>query len=285
MTEVRGLGLIPSPLDKRDILMSSILPEFSIPRQFVADNITPVRDQGPDGTCVGFACTVGMKESQEQKEHNKYIELSPRYLYQKCKEIDGIPEANGTYIRVAMEILYHIGVCEERYWPYHPAQIGRPEPGADENASYYKVKSYCSMGKSLDTMKRSLVVNGPFVIGVTVYDNWRNPEVGKTGKIPMPSGNILGGHALCVVGYDDDTQMFKFKNSWGDRWGDKGFGYLPYQYTEADIHFEAYGATDLIDDVEALVKAKEKVLQQMGENFMEEKTLDDWSVEQKINYH
>ncbi|GIP59349.1 C1 family peptidase [Paenibacillus sp. FSL W8-0186] len=285
MSEVRGLGLIPSPIDKRDILMSSILPEFSIPRQFVVENITPVRDQGPDGTCVGFACAVGMKESQEQKEHNKYIELSPRYLYQKCKEIDGIPEANGTYIRVAMEILYHIGVCEEIFWPYHPTQIGRPMPGADENAKNYKVKSYCNMGKSLDTMKRSLVVNGPFVIGVTVYDNWRNPEVGKTGKIPLPSGNILGGHALCVVGYDDDTQMFKFKNSWGDKWGDRGFGYLPYPYTEADTYFEAYGATDLIDDVEALVKAKEKVLQQMGENFKENAKPGDWGGEQKINYH
>lgn len=40
----------------------------------------------------------------------------------------------------------------------------------------------------------------------------------------------IGAHALTLVGYDDKTEQFKFANSWGPHWGDKGFGYLPYDY-------------------------------------------------------
>ncbi|MET3211660.1 UNVERIFIED_CONTAM: C1A family cysteine protease [Paenibacillus sp. PvR008] len=289
MSEVKGLGLTPSPIDKRDILMSSILPPFIIPSKFEVKEITPVRDQGHEGTCVGFACAVGMKEWQERDKH---VGLSPRYLYEKTKAADTIPDnaprctpsGDGTFIRKAMDILKGQGVCEESFWRYEECNPGSPQAGADENASKYKIKAYAKLD-TLEAMKRSLVVNGPFVIGVTVYDNWRDPEVGRTGEIPMPSGEILGGHALCVVGYDDSTQMFKFKNSWTEGWGDKGFGYFPYQYTEADKRFEAYSATDLIDNVDALVNAKEKILQQMGEEFKEEVELHHWGGDQVIKYH
>jgi C1A family cysteine protease len=269
MSKIKGLGLFPSPIDKRDILMSAVLPVLSVPAKFVVKELSDVGDQGEEGTCVGFACTVGMKESQELKENKRIIKLSPRYLYQKCKEIDGIPEADGTSINIAMKILYNLGVCEEEYWSYAPNQVGVPRQGANENAKNYKIKSYENIGKSLQTMKTSLIVNGPFVIGVSVFDNWQTTEVWDTGKIPLPKGGDIGGHALCVVGYDDDTQMLKFKNSWGNEWGDEGYGYLPYDYIKYDKYFEAYGATDLIDNVRSLIDAKEKILEQFGEDFKE----------------
>jgi len=40
----------------------------------------------------------------------------------------------------------------------------------------------------------------------------------------------LGGHAVIVMGYDDDTECFIVKNSWGTKWGDKGYFYMPYDY-------------------------------------------------------
>jgi C1A family cysteine protease len=45
------------------------------------------------------------------------------------------------------------------------------------------------------------------------------------GIIPIPDGSLArGSHAICVVGYDDNSSWFKFKNSWGEEWGDKGYG-------------------------------------------------------------
>ena len=41
---------------------------------------------------------------------------------------------------------------------------------------------------------------------------------------------MLGGHAIVIVGYDEEKRLFTFRNSWGEDWGDKGYGYLPYDY-------------------------------------------------------
>jgi len=50
--------------------------------------------------------------------------------------------------------------------------------------------------------------------------------------LPLPGANesIVGGHAVLAVGYDDTTQLFTFRNSWGAAVGDKGYFYMPYAY-------------------------------------------------------
>ncbi len=226
---------------------------------------------------------VGLKEYQEKKERTINVGLSPRFLYQKCKERDGIPDQEGTYIKTALEVLIELGVCEETYWPYVAHNTGSPKPGAEENASRYKIKAYARLD-SLETMKRSLVVNGPCVAGVAVYNNWSTQEVWSSGKIPMPGNSPLrGGHAICIVGYDDETEMFKFKNSWNTGWGDKGYGYLPYEYMElADS--EAWSATDLIGDPASLVRAKEKALEILEMDYKGE-TRDFKGSDQTVEYH
>lgn len=37
-----------------------------------------------------------------------------------------------------------------------------------------------------------------------------------------------GWHAICLVGFDDSRQAFKFINSWGFLWGLGGYGYISY---------------------------------------------------------
>jgi C1A family cysteine protease len=53
-----------------------------------------------------------------------------------------------------------------------------------------------------------------------------------TGKIGMPSINdtLIGGHAVIICGYDDNTMELILRNSWGTYWGDNGYFYLPYEY-------------------------------------------------------
>lgn len=293
MAEIKGLGFIPSPEDNRDLLMSAVLPFFTLPPQIdYTDQMTEVKDQGPEGTCVAFATAVGMKEFQEKKQHNNKINLSPRFLYQECKKRDGLP-GEGTYIRIAMDVLRKIGVCEEAYWPYIANHTGEPKPGALENAASYISNAYARIfnnGDSLETrlelIKRSLIVNGPFVAGVPVYTNWSKPDVWSTGKIPAPENSSLrGGHAICIVGYNDSTQELKFKNSWGDRWGDKGYGYLPYEYMNLN-YSEAWSATDLIDDPQMLVRAKERVLEKLKIDNNETQSTKMFSnTDQKLEYH
>ena len=53
-----------------------------------------------------------------------------------------------------------------------------------------------------------------------------------TGKIGMPMINdkLIGGHAVIICGYDDNTNELILRNSWGTYWGDNGYFYLPYEY-------------------------------------------------------
>jgi len=112
------LGCIKDKFDGRDYLMRAYLPAMKLPK--IVDytkKMSPVRDQGDEGTCVGFASSAGMKEYQEKLDYGRMIELSPRFVYNECKKIDGMPNEEGTTIRAAMEILHKKGICRERYWP------------------------------------------------------------------------------------------------------------------------------------------------------------------------
>ncbi|MRB60562.1 hypothetical protein GH880_23930 [Bacillus thuringiensis] len=266
--ETYGTGYIPSPIDKRDLIMEGFLPLVLLSPDIDYSNVeVQVRFQGKKQTCVGFACAA-MKEYQELKERKRYTQLSPLYLYQKCKEIDNISD-EGTHPRVAVRILQKQGICEEHYCPYNTEESVPPKPGADENALQYIIQAYAQL-TNVPAMKRSLAVNGPFVAGLPIsMTDWLVLASQQGGVIPMPKdkNSLKFGHAVCIVGYDDEKQVFKFQNSWGPKWGDKGFGYLSYNYMET-YGKEAYGATDFITDPGTLVKQKENILLQRGEEFV-----------------
>ena len=86
-------------------------------------------------------------------------------------------------------------------------------------------------------MKACLAMGLPFVGGFTCYKSLMDDEVAKTGDVPMPKDNesVIGGHAILFVGYDDATKRVIFRNSWGEGWGKKGYGTLPYDYLVPDL--------------------------------------------------
>jgi C1A family cysteine protease len=201
----------------------------------------------PGGTCVGFATVDGMKEYQEKLEWKKLVQLSVRYVYAEAKKIDGHPDEEGTEIRCAMKVLKSNGVPPDDCWKYRPHQDDKPCDDADELARPYRIESYVRVKTELE-MKETLFVNGPFVAGVDVYyDAWTAAEA--TGKVKMPKKNDerAGGHAICVVGYDDKTRYFKLKNSWGKGWGAKGYGFLPYGYLKKYSN-DNWSGKDLLAD-------------------------------------
>lgn len=257
-----SLGCREDPRDLRDIPMALVLPPVPLPKAIdYTGNMSPVRDQGNEGTCVAFASVVGVKEYQDSKEYRKLIELSPRFLYNLCKKFDGSPDETGTYPRVAMKVLLNYGVCPENYWPYKPHQTDVPRKNSEIYAKKYRIKAYARLN-GVAEMKRSLLVNGPFLAGVEVFESWFTKKVQNTGLIPVPKINEKqeGGHAICVVGFDDSRQLFKFKNSWGGRWANKGYGYLSYDYIKRHC-LDAWSATDLIENPKVLVKKREEILE------------------------
>jgi len=81
------------------------------------------------------------------------------------------------------------------------------------------------------------------MFGFTVFNTIKYSKISGKVKFPCPKERILGGHAVVAVGYDDNmkiknpicpnvetTGALLIRNSWGTGWGDKGYGWLPYDY-------------------------------------------------------
>ena len=245
-------GCIRDKLDSRDYLMRAYLPLIKLPKKVdYTPKLSPVREQGDEGTCVGFATACGMKEYQEFLDYKKLVVLSPRFVYNECKKIDGMPEIEGTTIRAAMKVINKKGVCQEKFWPYFPHQKTKAKKGVLSNAKKFRVLTYARI-LDLYELRLNLSTKGPCVIGVEVFKGMLNT---KTGFVPLPrkSDTALGGHAICAVGYDGTKKLIKFKNSWSNKWGQNGCGFLPYAYIERYM-MDAWSSVD-IDDPNPLTLA------------------------------
>jgi len=267
----------PDPTDERDFKFKSITPTImeavgSLPSKVDhTPDMSPVKDQGHLGSCVGFAVSA-MKECQERKEHleeiakgkrgrPKIYDYSEAWIYWNAKKLDpwGV-EDEGTSIRYAMQVLKKIGVPTEKGWPYKDINdvdaIGEPKRWANMVARWALIDSYWRV-ENLEELKVALV-NGPVPIGVPCF--YEIFFVGSNGLVPYPANpsQYYGGHAICAVGYDDSRQLVKFKNSWGTGWGEKGYGYLPYTYIR-DFLWDAWASQDLAVTKDMLKGTRELV--------------------------
>jgi C1A family cysteine protease len=256
------LGCIKDRFDDRDYLMRAYLPVVKLPKKVdYTQKMSPVRDQGDEGVCVGFAVVSGMKEYQELLDYQKLIELSPRFVYSEAKKNDGAPGLEGTTIRASMQALKKIGVCQEKFWPYFPHQEDKPKSGAKTNAQKFRVITYARI-LSLNELRLSLAGKGPVVLGIDVFKGMFKT---KTGIVPMPNKNeaSLGGHAIAACGYDDKKRLIKFKNSWSIKWGRNGYGFLPYAYIERYM-MDAWSSVDIDDPnpltLASILKYRERAL-------------------------
>jgi hypothetical protein len=196
------------------------------------------------GDCVGQSSRA-IKVIQEQRKYD----FSPDFIYNECKNLDGSPTTEGTYPRVAMQVLQKVGAARKGYYNDLTSNNNRPTPSSNayQDALGYKIGSYARI-QTLDEIKHALVIQGPVLLAVFVTQSFVDAP---GGVIPNPSGTILGGHAICCDGYDDDKQQLRFVNSWGENWGDAGYGYIPYSVlnfaTDLGIRFlsEAWSSVDL----------------------------------------
>jgi C1A family cysteine protease len=98
-------------------------------------------------------------------------------------------------------------------------------------------------------MQGCLAQGFPFVFGFTVYESFESEQVAKTGKVPLPPrSEVLCGHAVMAVGYDDSKQSFIVRNSWGPNWGTKGYFTMPYGYVTDPQLASDFWAIYIVED-------------------------------------
>lgn len=192
----------------------------------------PVYDQGNLGSCTAnaIAAAVGFERNRLKLP---YLIPSRLFIYYNERALEGTTRTDaGANIRDGFKTIAAQGVCSEWRWPYDKPFEYKPSQTCYAAAVSHKTLEYLSIAQETADMLDCLAQGFPFVFGVTVYESFESEQADATGIIPMPkqSESVLGGHALLAIGYNQATQRFRFRNSWGTSWGQAGYGEIPFAY-------------------------------------------------------
>ena len=196
----------------------------------------PVWWQGPWNTCtaqaiggaVWYLALVGgeafepsrlftyyNEESMEEKRRHGVVHDAPVFMYEGIASIK------------------RFGVPSESLWSYDDAHFEkRPPPDVYAAARKHDPIHDRKVDLELEPMKACLAEGYPLTIGIRLYPGCDAVSTAATGQFPLPdkSGHPIGGHALLLVGYDDTHSSFIVRNSWGKKWGQQGYGALPFAF-------------------------------------------------------
>ncbi len=258
-----GLGWRREPPDFRDLAFESheiqgIL-RISTPYKAVSGHnavlpasvdlrkwCTRVRDQSTANTSTAFAVSA-LDEYFERRAFGRHTNYSELFLYRATCDLLGYKLDLGAELRTTLHALQTYGMPAEHLYPYDPARTAEQPPAfcygfADKfrTIRYFRLDDPKLSGKDvLLNVRKLLASRMPSVFGLSVYTSF--PHAGDEGceiPLPEPGEQLIGGHALLAVGYDDERMIgpdqgaLLVRNSWGTSWGDKGYGWLPYRWVE-----------------------------------------------------
>lgn len=217
--------------DRRDYLYkrSSISTPSSVDLRAFC---TPIEDQGALGSCTGQAIASAI-EYLNNRNAGLIRDISRLFIYYYERAlINTIKYDSGAYIRDGIKVVFNNGAPLESFWPYIIRRFTQvPSRQAINDALRRKVTLYERI-TTLDGCINALSNGIPITVGFLVYSSFMSRAVSTTGIMPYPNvarERLLGGHAVLLVGFDNATQRFIARNSWGSGWGDKGYFYMPYQ--------------------------------------------------------
>lgn len=229
--KIQQYGWVPDLPDQRDLMYAAPTPvQRNIPPKMdLSKRCPPVYDQGQLGSCTANA--IGAAIEFEQKK--KFVP-SRLFIYYNERTMEGtIDSDSGAQIRDGMKSVATQGAPPERLWAYDIGKFrDKPSNEAYKAAALDLVVLYQRLFQDLDSMRGCIASGFPFVFGFTVYESFESAAVAKSGQVEMPKFNEkqIGGHAVLAVGYDDDERTFLVRNSWGPKWGKKGYFTMPYGY-------------------------------------------------------
>jgi C1A family cysteine protease len=221
--------LAPEHLDIFPVKKVDTLPDIVDLR----DKMPEVYDQGQLGSCTANALAALI-------EYITKVMGSRLFLYYNERKVENdIPDDNGAQLSDGVKCLQKYGICLETEWPYDIEKFTICPPEACyKDALKYKALKVKNIKNTIEDMQACLHSGFPFCVGISVYSSFESDEVAQTGMVPMPTetDTLCGGHAVCVVGYDNIKKLWIMRNSWSSTWGDKGYFYLPYEYlTNSDL--------------------------------------------------
>jgi len=213
----------------------------ALPKSYSLKNFCPTPlSQGSYGTCVGWSTAYAARTiveaiaqnwtSRQQINENTF---SPDFAYTIAKQPNDPTCSFGTYIDQALEQMKSQGIAKKT--DFDQACPQRIPTAIFQKARAFRIKDYAKVFGDYDTQntkvektKKALSENKPVLIGMLCPPSFFDA---KNVWLPKEMAlNSYGGHAMCVVGYDDQKfgGSFEIMNSWGETWGNGGFIWIKY---------------------------------------------------------
>ncbi len=211
-----------------------------------------VGNQGQQGSCVAWSSAYAARsilESARTGQAGDQVKFSPSFLYNQI----GLDGCQGSYIVKAMEFMTNRGSVPYDQFAYTDQDCSRqPNQNLQQMAQQYKMRGFNRLTKGDNTevldlyaIKQNLAAGAPVAIGMMVGQSFMQGMMGQDLWQPEAGDQSMtgfGGHAMCVVGYDDKKYggAFLLMNSWGPEWGNNGFAWVRYGDFKYYVR-EAYG--------------------------------------------
>jgi len=221
--------------ERMQIKTTTDLPEKFDWRDYNDENwLTSVKNQGACGSCTAFAVASVIEAKINIQNNNPDIDrdLSEAHIF-FCT---GHECSSGSGFFTLTNFIKENGICDELSFPYGTAEVGNSlecDVSKEWRCNGISVRGCRSLDEDIETIKNALIQYGPLSASMDVYLNFES-YIG--GVYDSTIGDIIGYHAVCIVGYDDDNECWICKNSWGKLWGEKGF--FRIKYGLCDIEYD-----------------------------------------------
>ena len=230
-------NLLPDVPDSRDhhLVTSTAAPESVDLSEYLID----IENQGSLGSCTAQAGTSALELLVKKYKPKKAEELDRLFLYYMVRKVGGLDVNidSGAYTRDICKVLEQYGCppasnakgadddTQYALGAYFKQWQREPSPTQFRKAKKYQIKEYARVSD----IRGALASGFPVIIGMRIREKFMTCDWSDYRSSP-----IIGGHAMVVVGYN--ATHYKLANSWGEKWGDGGFCWMPIDLFEADCH-------------------------------------------------
>lgn len=220
-------------LERRDELHGSAVDfvrvgTYAAPASITHDWI-PIEDQGQMGSCSGHAITTCQEVLAFIATNGLRQQFSRMFGYLAGQTMDGLLGRDaGATITGSVRGAKEMGCCDESLFPYPRQYVSSIPAEAKAKARERLIENHAVLRSYKDCFEWLASGQGAIEIGIM----WTERMAGNTtGVLDVQDsyGQTLGGHALAIIGYEDDGGTFGsgrksliVVNSHGVRWGNKG---------------------------------------------------------------